>query len=141
MSTANITFQGDSVKATIPKELYMAIVKVQGKENLDWDRGCLRAAELIDSGSEAFSKKVDEEARRLKNSVLMKEINKARASIEKNAVERGAKYVRDHEDNFRTPCSKCQKLMYFRNSDSDWGKERVILYGAFSTWCHTTCQS
>ena len=36
------------MKAEIPKELYMAVVRVQAAENLDWNEACVRASQLID---------------------------------------------------------------------------------------------
>ena len=40
-----------AVKAEIPKALYMAIVRLQAAESLDWEDACVRAAELIDANS------------------------------------------------------------------------------------------
>ena len=57
----------------------------------------------------------------------------------KNGFERGCDYARKNEDNFRVPCSKCGKLMYFSSKDVDWNNEKNSLYQAFLEWSHVSC--
>ena len=58
-----------AVKAEIPKALYMAIVRLQAAENLDWEDACVRAAELIDANSKEFKRRVKLEAQRLQATI------------------------------------------------------------------------
>jgi len=133
---SSLTFQGEYVKATMPKQLYKAIMKIQVSEDLDFDDACLRVAELLDKNGQSFKKAVQQEARRLHNSALMTELNKARESIRRKAWEEGVEYVRRNEDNFRVPCPRCGKPMRFSSSDEEWEKKQKILNQAFSNWSH-----
>lgn len=129
-----------SVKAEIPRALYMAIVRLQAAENLDWKDACIRAAELIDVNSQEFKRRVELEAQRLYKQRFMTELNKARETIRKKAWEEGAEWVRRNEDNFRIPCSICGKPMYFSSRDENWERKvKLILYQAFKNWRHTSC--
>jgi len=51
--------RGGSVKAEIPKALYMAIVRVQAAESLDWAEACNRAATLLDANSESSRRRLN----------------------------------------------------------------------------------
>jgi len=129
-----------SVKAEIPRALYMAIIRLQAAENLDWEDACIRAAELIDVNSQEFKRRVELEAQRLYKQRFMTELNKARETIRKKAREEGAEWVRRNEDNFRIPCSICGKPMYFSSRDENWERKvKPILYQAFKNWRHTSC--
>jgi hypothetical protein len=132
----------DAVKAEIPKELYMAIVKLQAAEELDWEGACMRGAKLIDANSAEFKRMIELEAQRLYKQRFMKELNKARETITNNAWKSGAQWVRRHQDNFRVPCSICREPLYFSSSDSNWESEiKPTLYDAFKNWYHVRCKS
>jgi len=131
-----------AVKAEIPKALYMAIVKLQAAEELDWEDACLKAAQLLYSNSEEFKRLVKLEAQRLYKRRFMRELNKARETIRSNAWEAGAEWVRRNEDNFRVPCSICGEPMYFSSNDSNWeSKVKPTLYQAFKNWYHVRCKT
>ncbi len=133
----SLSIKENEVRATIPHELYMAIVKVQARDSLRWNDACLRAAELLDCGS--FEKAVKLAAQRIHMRRFMTELNKARESIKKDAWDEGAKFIRRNEDNFRVPCRKCGSPMRFSSRDEDWSKEQEILNKAFSDWNHVKC--
>jgi len=69
------------VRAEIPRELYMAIVKLQAAEDLDWPEACIKAARLLNSNSEEFKRIVQLEAERLYKQRLMRQLNKARETV------------------------------------------------------------
>lgn len=47
-----LSLKGDLVKADIPKELYMAVVRLQAAEGTaDWLEACRRVAEFVDRNS------------------------------------------------------------------------------------------
>ena len=50
---------GKKVKKTIPWSLHMAIVRLQGTEELEYDEACVRAAVLIEEGGEKFTSIAD----------------------------------------------------------------------------------
>lgn len=129
----------DAVKAEIPKILYMAIVKLQATENLDWEDACMRAAELVDGNSVEFKRAVKLEAQDLYKSRFMRELNVARKTIEDQAFQSGMNRVRVDEDNFHVPCSVCGKPMHISSRDNNWQEEKRVLYEAFRGWRHTTC--
>lgn len=137
--TDTIKFRDDgTVEALLPKELYMAIVRVQAEEELEWNGSCVRAAELIDSGGEKFKKDVKEEARRLHNRELMQELNKGRLTIANNARESALSLAK-----IRYPCSVCGKDMVW-NLLNDEDKEKimeVLKKGGIANWQHTTCRT
>jgi hypothetical protein len=135
-----IRFMEDgSVEALLPKAFYMALVKVQAERDLGWVEACAKAAELIDSGSTKFKKNVKEEARRLHNSELMRQMNAARETIKEKAWEEGAAYARRNQSNFKVPCPRCGKPMRFSDSDANWDKVNQILTEAFGSWAHPKC--
>jgi hypothetical protein len=138
--STTLTFKGDLVQCTIPYTLYRAIATIQVDGGLDWDAACVKAAELMNTGSETFIRRVAEEANRLYDARFMTEVNKARATIKKKAWQEGADYVRKNEDNFHVPCSICVKPMPFSSRDGKWAEERKTLYEAYKTWYHTSCK-
>jgi len=129
-----------AVKCEIPKELYLAIVKLQAAEELDWPEACVKAAQLLNSNSEEFKRLVRVEAQRLYKQRFMSELNKAKETVRSNAWEAGGEWVRENEDNFRVPCSICGKPMQFSSLDKNWESEiKPTLYQAFKNWRHTKC--
>ena len=80
--TDAIEFRDDGkVRAIIPRELYLAICRIQGAEGLDWFEGCVVGAGRIDSNAEEFKKAVEKKALNRYRSQFLTEINKARNSI------------------------------------------------------------
>lgn len=134
--------RGNAVKAEIPKALYMAIVRLQAAESLDWEEACERAAQLLDANSQEFKRRVKLEAQRLYKQRFMRELNKARETIWRNAWEAGRQWTRQNEDNFHVPCSICGKPMHFSSLDENWESEiKPTLYRAFKNWCHVKCKT
>jgi hypothetical protein len=128
-----------SVKTSIPRQLYQAIIRIQADEDSDWTEAAEKAALLVDANGEKFKEAVAREADRLARSRFLKQLNKGRESIRDNAFNKGMNYVRRSEDNFRVPCSICGKPMYFSSRDENWENERTVLYEAFGNWRHTNC--
>ena len=60
MKTSSKT--GKKVKKTIPWSLHMAIVRLQGTEELEYEEACAHAAMLIEEGGERFKEEVKAEA-------------------------------------------------------------------------------
>jgi hypothetical protein len=127
--------QKTSAKISIPRELRMAIIRLQAEKDLDWPDACKEAAFLIDANREKFKRAVKREAVRIYNKRFFTEMNKARGTIEKEAARR----VRVMEDNFRVPCSKCGRYIYFSSNDNNWKQIRRDLYEGFEDWHHTRC--
>lgn len=86
--TDSLSFSGDEVKATVPRALYLAILRIQAADSSDWTPACTKAAALIDSGSERFKKMVRDEVNGRLNSELLTRVNRARKTIEVQAFER-----------------------------------------------------
>lgn len=125
------------VRVPIPRPLYNAILKIQVNDSTDFNEAALKAAALIDSDSAGFRDAVQSEASRLAKSQYVTQLNAARQTIRARACKEGEENVRRNEDNFRVPCSDCAGLMYFSSHDSNWERERAIIYEAFNRWHHT----
>lgn len=74
-------------KVEIPRELYMAILRLQVEYDLDWIDACKKAADLIDRNSGEFKRAVKREAERIYNSRFMKQLNKAKKKIAEKIEE------------------------------------------------------
>ena len=133
----SLTFKGGGIRASIPKSLYQSIVKIQAEEGLEWIQACDKAALLLNRNAEEFKRSVERQAQSLYKSRFMKQLNKSRESI----TEEAAWSVRDTEDNFRVPCAKCGKWMYFSSIDDNWEEKKDMLYRTFGQWAHTKCPS
>jgi hypothetical protein len=127
------------LKVPIPRVLYQAILRIQANDGVDFDKAALKAASLIELNSERFKEAVQSEASRLARAQFMKQINITRQTIRAKAFKEGAEHVRRFEDNFRSPCSKCGKPMYFSSRQTNWDKMNAILHDAFKDWHHTSC--
>ena len=132
-------------KLKIPHALKIRILKIQVEEDTDWISACEIAATMLDPENE--KRRIANEARRLMNSEMMKQLNFARATVEKKAYEHALKTlrvtvleeIRENEDNFRIPCVKCGKTIYVSSLHARWKEVRPVLYNAFNNWVHTEC--
>lgn len=132
------------VRKSIPWALHMAIVKLQGAEELEYDEACVRAAALIEEGGEKYKEAVSSEANRLYKSRFMGELNKARNTL----------YQRGHTDGFREgkmegidegiktyqikyPCPRCDGDMILRPGNEDTSD--AIEYLKSKGWRHSQC--
>lgn len=120
------------VKTTIPWELYMAIVRLQGEEDLDWDQACIRTAELVDVRREEFLRAVDGAANRVYKSRHMKELNKSKQSWTKRGYDRGVEEYR-----VTYPCSVCGGDLILKPGAKDHEAMKGMMQQA--GWAHTTC--
>lgn len=134
--TETIRIAKDGVQALIPKELYMAIIRLQADEGLSWEAACLRGAELSDSGSKQFKKKVEEEARKLHNSQLMQQLNRARASVRTSGYNAGYE-AGSKAHHLWYYCTFCGEGIWLE-PDSEAHKA-VIQYMKDHGWAHRKC--
>jgi len=125
-----------AVKVQIPRELHMALLRIQVEGDLDWEEACLKAATLLDRNSEEFKKAVKREAERIYSSRFIKQLNKARETIWEEGYEKG------YEDGERENaiwyyCDVCGKPIYVRpNSESH---KAIIRYMREHGWGHKSC--
>ena len=125
-----------SKKVSVPWSLYMAIVKLQAEEELDFESACERAGSLLDEKSGKFAEAVSREVNRVYKKRSMIEMNKARGSwIEKG---RSGGFA-EAESRFKIECSCaiCGKPMVLV-SDSDMTKA-AVKYLESSGWRHAHC--
>ena len=125
-----------SKKVSVPWSLYMAIVKLQAEEELDFESAGERAGSLLDEKSGKFAEEVLREANRLYKKRLMKEMNKAKGSwIEKGRNEGFA----EAESRFKIECSCaiCGKPMLLVPY-SDMTKA-AVKHLESTGWRHTNC--
>jgi len=129
-----------AVRVWIPKELYMALLRIQVSENLDWDDACRRAAILLNEGSEKYVKLLKREAEKLYSSRFMQQFNRARKNIAEEAYRRG---YRDGYEKGRLDhaiwyyCAICGGKIYVKpNSNSHMA---IMKYMKEHKWGHTSC--
>jgi hypothetical protein len=135
---------GKKVKKTIPWSLHMAIVRLQGTEELEYEEACARAAMLIEEGGERFKEEVKAEANRLYKSRFMGEQNKAKNTwIQKgfnsgynDGMENGITLAKDMFQ-ISYPCATCERDIVLR-PDGEATKSAVE-YLKSAGWRHTDC--
>ena len=142
MKTSSKT--GKKVKKTIPWSLHMAIVRLQGTEELEYEEACARAAMLIEEGGEKYKETVKAEANRMYKSRFLGEQNKAKNTwIQKgyddgfgDGKKAGIDIGREL-DQIKYPCSKCGGDLILRpgNKDTESALEFLKSHG----WGHSKC--
>jgi len=133
----SLTFEGDYVKAVMPRELVQEIMRVQAEDDTDFPTACKLVAERANSGSEKFKKKVKDEAERLYRSRHFTEMNKALYTKYVEGVKTGKEYAK-----ISSSCSKnCGKMVIWNLCDErDLGQVYDILRkGGIENWYHTEC--
>jgi len=125
-----------TMKASIPRDLYMVIVKLQADEDLDWDEACSKVAKVVNPKMEEYEEAVKEKALSLAKGEFMTRLNKAREEIQRQArIE-----ARKMGQNFEVPCKRCGKPVKFSAEDKNWdSKVKPLLNQAFSGWVHVNC--
>ena len=142
MKTSSKT--GKKVKKTIPWSLHMAIVRLQGTEELEYEEACAHAAMLIEEGGERFKEEVKAEANRLYKSRFLGEMNRAKNT----GIQKG--YTSGHKDGMKEggnlaierfqityPCATCGRDIVLR-PDGEAAKSAVEHLKS-EGWRHTDC--
>jgi hypothetical protein len=106
------------------------------KNGGSWTDACHTGAKLIEGGLEEIKRRAAEEARRLKNSTMMKEINTARETIRSNAYNNG---FEDACEKFRVwyYCSVCGEGIWVEPNSND--HKAMIGYMKEHGWGHSGC--
>ena len=132
------------VKKTIPWSLHMAIVRLQGTEELDYENACAYAAVLIEEGREKYKEEVKAEANRLYKSRFMGELNKAKNTWIQKGYENGHKDGIDQgyelaKNRFQIlySCAICGRDIALK-PDGDETKSAVEHLKS-EGWRHTNC--
>jgi hypothetical protein len=141
----------EGVRCEIPRELYMAIVRLQASEDLDWHDACVKASQLLDSNSKEFRKAVEKEAQRIYNSKFMTQLNKAKMKVWNEGFEAGRRnalnsiFSLSPEEASRhglsyALCPYCDKPIYGVVVDANdnlgkWVLDKIREAG----WHHTKC--
>jgi len=128
----SLKFKGNKVTGTIPNELYMAIIRIQGTNNLSFEEACQEAAILIDPKKDEFNKQVKMKSETLSKSRFMTQLNNAKQTIKDNAFlegfEKGKKF-------YRLQCSVCGKDIPI--TDKIWNNALIFLN---NNWRHGGCK-
>lgn len=135
---------GKKVKKTIPWSLHMAIVRLQGTEELEYEEACAHAAMLIEEGSEKYEEAVKAEAYRLYKSRFLGEQNKARNTWHQKGYDEGFGEgkkagidVGREAYQIKYPCSKCGGDLILRPGNKD--TESAIEFLKSQGWGHSQC--
>ena len=132
------------VKRSIPWVLNIAIVRLQGTEELEYDEACVRAAVLIEEGSEKYKETLKAEANRMYKSRFLGEQNKARNTwIQKgyddgfgDGKKAGVDIGREAYQ-VKYPCSKCGGDLILRSGNKD--TESALEFLKSQGWGHSQC--
>jgi len=137
MKTAfSLTFDGDVVKAVVPRELAQEIIKVQAAENTDFASACRIVAERAESGSDKFKKDVKNEARRLHNSELMRQMNNARGSMRTTGYNAGYQAGKTASEIWYY-CKVCNQRIVMSPNNND--HKAMIKLMNDAGWGHAAC--
>lgn len=136
--------KGKMVKRSIPWALNLAILRLQGAEELEFDEACVRAAVLIEEGGERFKEEVKAEASRQYKSRFLGEQNKAKNTwIQKgyddgfgDGKKAGIDIGRESYQ-IKYSCSKCGGDLILRPGNKD--TESAIEFLKSQGWGHSQC--
>lgn len=132
------------VKAEIPRQLHMALIKIQAEEDLDYDDACIRASILLDMNSEEHKKSVKKEAERIHKKRFFKEVGKTHATWREKGRQEGYEEGRNagytdgmNQHKITYPCNVCGKpiTMYPGSNDHEAMKQFMKQAG----WSHAEC--
>lgn len=147
-AVAKIDRSKSKEKYQIPWKLQKVIISQQVSKNKSFDQACEIVADMFESNSPEFERRVKQEVSKQRKSQLMKSINKARKTIREAGWQEGlddgmAEFRRLIEnirrlpdDHFKVPCSKCGEPIEFSSNQSNWQATRTVLQGAFKNWSH-----
>jgi len=71
------------------RSLHQKIIRIQARENVDFDEACSIAASVLEENIETFNKAVDSKANSLYKQRFMTETNKVSQSIRKQSLNQG----------------------------------------------------
>tara|TARA_B100000315_G_scaffold49545_1_gene44159 strand:+ start:2730 stop:3368 length:639 start_codon:yes stop_codon:yes gene_type:complete len=135
-ATNQLVMAGNEVKASIPKNLYMSIVKIQGNLNLDFKEACEVIAKQSDPKQKEFEKAVNLEADRRFKSGLMTQLNKAKKTISEKKYREG--FIDggiEKKMEYTVPCNVCLEDMVL--SENMWEDAKEYLKS--KRWGHAKC--
>jgi ssDNA-binding Zn-finger/Zn-ribbon topoisomerase 1 len=122
----------------------MAIVRLQGAEELEYDEACERAAMLIEEGSEQYKETMKVEANRIYKSRFLREQNKAKNSWIKKGYDDGfsdgkkaGNDIGREAYQIKYPCSKCGGDLILRPGNKD--TKSAIEFLKSQGWGHSKC--
>ena len=125
----------------LPKELRYPIIKMMARYKIkDFSQAYDMAGMLLDSNSEEYKKSVQKEGLRLYRSSHFIELNKARATIERKAYDRG--YYTGHkkgvgDNQIWIYCSVCGDLVAIKPNSK--AHKAVITLMRAQGWGHDSC--
>jgi len=132
------------VKRSIPWSLHMAIVRLQGEEELDYREACARAAVLIEVNGSEFEVAVRVEANRLYKSRFLGEVNKAKNTWMRKGYDDGKRdgkaegfLIASEDFLIRYPCSACGLDVILRPGNPD--TEAAVEFLKSRGWGHPGC--
>jgi len=136
---------GKTVRRSIPWALHMALVRLQGSEELEYGDACVRAAALIEEGGEKYKEVVKAEAIRMYKSRFIREQNKARHTWYQKGYDDGlGEGKAEGYDSGREayqityPCSGCGGDLILRPGNED--TKSAIEFLKSKGWIHTKCK-
>jgi flagellar biosynthesis/type III secretory pathway protein FliH len=133
-----------SFKTTIPWELQIALIKLQGRMESTYDEACIKASQILDPNSEEFEKAVTKEVNKIKKSQVMSKVNKNKKTWSKKGYERG--FSEGHRQGYKKGeadykisynCSVCGREIIMSPGEGDHLAMKKLMKEA--GWAHSRC--
>ena len=132
------------VKAKIPWELHIALIKLQGSLESTYQEACIRASQLLDINSLEFEKAVNAKTRSLEKSSFMSKVNKSKKTWTDKGYKKGydVGYKKGHqksetENRITYPCSICGGELVMIPGNKDHKVMKSLMKDA--GWAHSSC--
>ena len=127
-----------SFKTTIPWELQIALIKLQGRMESTYEEACIRASQLLDPNSKEFEKIVADKIRKIKKSQIMSKVNKSRKTWTEKGYKQGYKKG-EAEHKITYSCCVCNGELVMKPGENDHiaMKKRMSDAG----WAHSRCHN
>jgi len=124
--------QGKPVRIAVNRNLYMEIIKLQARENLDWEQACTRATTLLGENSVKFDEAVNKKYNALHRSQMLTEMNKVKQVWINQGYKKG-----EADWKITYPCAVCAQPIAMKSGADDHSAMSDLLKKA--GWAHTSC--
>lgn len=132
------------VKTEIPRQLHMALIRIQAEEDLDFIDACIKASILLPENSTQYKEEVKKEAEQIHKVKFMREVGKTHESWKKKYYGEGfrdgenagyRKGVNDYKITY--PCHICGKPIVMAPGGND--HQAMVEMMKQKGWAHGDC--
>jgi hypothetical protein len=133
-----------SFKSTIPWELHIALIKLQGRLESTYEEACIRASQLLDINGDMFEKAVADETRKIEKGMFMSKVNKSRKTWTDKGYKKGfgegrkqgyKEGMADYKITYS--CNICNGELVMKPGENDHNAMRKMM--SDGGWGHASC--